>query len=175
LRVVCPRPKTIFWRWTLDFGGRCYKVQALVTGRGGRPERVDRFPSGEAALCFDNMKTRRQETEARSQKPGMRGEGAVGAASGAWNPYGKWSAGVLEYWGQRLLGSGGRARNYAEKITGFYAFFRGFPRFYAQIRAVFTRFYAFLRVGLFFDNNCKRHAIAGNIFCLFSAIAGCFT
>ena len=37
-----------------------------------------------------------------------------------------------------------------EKSYGFYAFFRGFPRFYAQIRAVFTRFYAFLRVGAFF-------------------------
>ena len=31
---------------------------------------------------------------------------------------------------------------YAEKITGFYAFFRDFPRFYAQIGAVFTRFLA---------------------------------
>ena len=31
-----------------------------------------------------------------------------------------------------------------------YGFFRGFPRFYAQIRAVITRFYAFLRVRAFF-------------------------
>jgi hypothetical protein len=43
-------------------------------------------------------------------------------------------------------------RNYAEKITDFYAFFRGFSRFYAQIRAVITRFYAFLRVGAFFSH-----------------------
>ena len=28
----------------LDFGGQCDKVQALVTGRGGRPGRFDRFP-----------------------------------------------------------------------------------------------------------------------------------
>jgi hypothetical protein len=40
----------------------------------------------------------------------------------------------------------GSCADVAGKITGFYAFFRGFPRFYAQIRAVFTRFYAFLRV-----------------------------
>jgi hypothetical protein len=47
-------------------------------------------------------------------------------------------------------------RNYTEKITGFYAFFRGFPRFYAQIRAVFTRFYAFLRVRLIFDKEGRK-------------------
>jgi hypothetical protein len=41
---------------------------------------------------------------------------------------------------------------YLEKITGFYAFFHDFPRFYAQIRAVFTRFYAFLRVRLIFNH-----------------------
>jgi hypothetical protein len=38
----------------------------------------------------------------------------------------------------------------AEKITAFYAMFHDFPHFYAQIRAVFTRFYALLRVRLFF-------------------------
>jgi hypothetical protein len=48
-------------------------------------------------------------------------------------------------------GQWGGVRNYAEKITAYYAFFRGFPRFYAQIRAVFTRFYAFLRVRPFFN------------------------
>ncbi len=31
-------------------------------------------------------------------------------------------------------------------VAGFYAFFRAFSQFYAQIKAVFTRFYAFLRV-----------------------------
>ena len=36
------------------------------------------------------------------------------------------------------------------KSAGFYAFFHEVSRFYAQIRAVFTRFYAFLRVGLIF-------------------------
>jgi hypothetical protein len=51
---------------------------------------------------------------------------------------------------------GRAARNYAGKITGFYAFFRGFPRFYALIRAVITRFYAFLRVGLFFNHGWTR-------------------
>jgi len=41
------------------------------------------------------------------------------------------------------------ARNCAGKITDFSAMFHDFPRFYAQIRAVVTRFYAFLRVGPF--------------------------
>src|SRR5260370_38830506 len=36
------------------------------------------------------------------------------------------------------------------KITDFYAVFHDFPHFYAQIRAVFTRFYAFLRRGPIF-------------------------
>ena len=39
-----------------------------------------------------------------------------------------------------------------KKSAGFYAFFRDFPRFSAQIRAVFTRFYAFLRVGPNFNH-----------------------
>src|SRR5260370_25452145 len=47
----------------------------------------------------------------------------------------------------RTGASKGRSgRNYAGKITGFYAMFHDFTHFYAQIRAVFTRFYAFLRV-----------------------------
>src|SRR5882672_2808645 len=44
-----------------------------------------------------------------------------------------------------------RVRNHAGKIAGFYAFSHDFPQFYAQIRAVFTRFYAFLRVRLVFQ------------------------
>jgi len=36
-------------------------------------------------------------------------------------------------------------RIYVGKITGFCAFFRDFSRFYALIRAVITRFYAFLQ------------------------------
>jgi hypothetical protein len=42
------------------------------------------------------------------------------------------------------------ARIFAGKFTDFYAFFRGFPQFYAQNRAVITQFYAFLRVRLIF-------------------------
>jgi hypothetical protein len=38
----------------------------------------------------------------------------------------------------------------AELCGKYYGFFRDFPRFYAQIRAVITRFYAFLRVRLIF-------------------------
>ena len=57
---------------------------------------------------------------------------------GAWNRYGKRSAGVLEYWGAERAGKR-RARNYAEKITRCYGFFREVPRKFAQIRAVFTR------------------------------------
>jgi len=41
-------------------------------------------------------------------------------------------------------------RNYAGKVADFYAFFREVSRKFAQIRAVVTRFYAFLRVRLFF-------------------------
>ena len=45
-----------------------------------------------------------------------------------------------------------RRRTFAGKITDFYAFFREVSRFYAQIRAVVTRCYAFLRVRLNFNH-----------------------
>src|SRR5882724_42301 len=47
-------------------------------------------------------------------------------------------------------------RKYVEKIAGFYALFRGFPRFYAQNRAVIPRFCAFLRVRPFFSEEAMR-------------------
>ena len=50
---------------------------------------------------------------------------------------------------QRIAGRG--MRNYTENFTDFYAMFHDFPRFSAQNRAVFTRFYAFLRVRLIFQ------------------------
>jgi hypothetical protein len=60
---------------------------------------------------------------------------------------GKWGAGVLEYWRERRECG---LRTYAGKNTGFYAMFHESPRKFAQIRAVVTRCYAFLRVGAFF-------------------------
>ncbi len=60
------------------------------------------------------------------------------------------SIGEVESW-EGLPGSGGS--DLRGKVADFYAFFHDFPHFYAQIRAVFTRFYAFLRVRLFLDAN----------------------
>jgi len=62
--------------------------------------------------------------------------------------------------GRGMIGRGIRpvdsedARSYVRNITGFSMckslIFQKIPRFYAQIRPVFTRFYAFLRVGACF-------------------------
>ena len=91
--------------------------------------------------------------------------------------------GVLEYrsvGGGKASGSGAHGvhalpcaaskRKSAEKITDYYAFFHGFPRFYAQIRAVVTRFYAFLRVAAFLSRislmgtNFNQETIGGSSF-----------
>jgi len=82
-----------FLRSTLDFVVECDTVVALVVGRGGRPEgewiasRVR-----EAALWFDNLIGHHLATDETQIKH---------RPSGAWNQDGKWSAGILEYWGRR--------------------------------------------------------------------------
>jgi hypothetical protein len=219
---------------------------ALVAGRGGRPEgEWNASRVREAALCLDNMKTRRQETVAspessRGQKCRRRGAecrclGRSRSPKGGKRRYRtavssgirdmisrlfaafpcishlfpldfyfmakRTKRGLEPIWGGENRGdteaqsqAGGnspqrrrdaetqrrrdaetqrrrdaetqsrreresgrsRARVYAEKITDFYAFFHGFPHFYAQNRAVITRFYAFLRVRPFFNHRWTR-------------------
>jgi hypothetical protein len=72
--------------------------------------------------------------------------------SGAWNQYGKWSAGVLEWWS--IVGGGCRNRRTrrasAELCGKKCGFFRDVSRKFAQNRAVIPRCYALLRVRPFF-------------------------
>jgi hypothetical protein len=65
------------------------------------------------------------------------------------NDFVRWSAGVLEYWGER---SGQRRREwtFAGKSADFHGLLREVARKFAQIRAVVPRCHAFLRVTLFF-------------------------
>jgi len=70
--------------------------------------------------------------------------------SGAWNQYGE----GMKPQTQRHREKRSLEPGWGSSESGFwrknYAFFHDFPRFYAQNRAVFTRFYAFLRVGPIF-------------------------
>ena len=119
-------------------------------------------------MCFDNMKTRRQETEARSQKPGMRGERAVGAGfyrlatgyyrinffarrersrttetqrhRGQRSSMGIGDGGILESWeSQPAWRWRGVSRKKLRVFTGKCAKVRGVSRKFAQNRAVNPR------------------------------------
>ena len=74
--------------------------------------------------------------------------------SGAWNHCGKWSAGVLEYWVEDCTRP--RAWNYGGKSADFCAMFHENPRKFAQIRAVVTRLFGFLRVRPIFNNEGRK-------------------
>jgi hypothetical protein len=67
--------------------------------------------------------------------------GFTAEPSGAWNQYGKWSAGVLEYWGAEATEASCvdfRGKNYG--------FLRIFPRFFTIFRTDQGRIYAILRI-----------------------------
>jgi len=105
----------IFCAQHLDFVVECDTVVALVVGRGGRPEgewiasRVR-----EAALWFDNLIGHHLATDETQIKH---------RPSGAWNQDGKWSAGILEYWGRRPQESARAVGEIMRESCGFLRIF----------------------------------------------------
>jgi len=74
-----------------------------------------------------------------------------GSAKTAWRNHWADCCNLVEFVRYAALRAVGGAKLLREKLRVFAHFsFRDVSRFYAQIRAVFTRFYAFLRVGVFF-------------------------